>query len=108
MEVKMWIGRAEGEGGPGTASCPRQKCRGRKEGAEAGLAGDELAGAEGERRCLTPRFSEKEEQRASLLLMIIITTTDRRCLGARRGIRPHACPTEPLREPWEKSIIIPT
>lgn len=51
VEVKTWVGRAEGEGGPGRGNCHRQECRGRKEGVVGrSCQGDELAGGEGERR----------------------------------------------------------
>ena len=51
MEVKTWIGRAEGKGPPGRGDYHRQKCRGRKEGVGGrSCQGYEQAGAEGERR----------------------------------------------------------
>lgn len=37
MEVKTWIGRAEGEGGPGRGNRHMQKCRGREGGAAGRL-----------------------------------------------------------------------
>lgn len=51
VDVKTWVGRAEGKGGPGRGTCSRQECRGRKEGTVGrSCQGDELARGEEERR----------------------------------------------------------